>query len=110
MYVKSSLHYEQVHELEDDTVQSIWIKGGFKNSRKIFFCHAYREHTSTIGNTMQNQRDYLEKVLLQWEEASEIYNGDQPNEIHINGDMNIYTLDGKWVEPTLYHLLFSSTV
>ena len=100
MYVKSSLHYEQVHELEDDTVQSIWIKGGFKNSRKIFFCHAYREHTSTIGNTMPNQRDYLEKFLLQWEEASEIHNGDQPNEIHISGDMNIDALDGKWLQPT----------
>ena len=104
MYVKSTLQYEQVHEIEDDVVQSIWIKGGFKNSRKIFFSHFYREHTSTLGNSLQNQRDYLEKFLLQWEKASDIPNGGQPNEIHVSGDMNLDTLNGKWLEPT-YHLI-----
>ena len=57
LYVKSTLQYEQIQELEDDVVQSIWIKGFFKNSKQIFFCHAYREHTSTLGNTLKNQRD-----------------------------------------------------
>ena len=55
LYVKSTLEYEQVLELEDDLVQSLWMKGGFKKSRKIFFCHAYREHTSSLGNTLINQ-------------------------------------------------------
>ena len=78
-------------------VQSIWIKGGFKNSRKIFFCHAYREHTSSLGNTLSNQRDYLDKFLQQWEEASELRNGGEPNEIHTMGDMNLDVLNGKWL-------------
>ena len=47
MYVKKTFKYQQVHELEDDQVQSVWIKGGQRNSKNIFFCHAYREHLST---------------------------------------------------------------
>ena len=104
LYVKSTLEYEQILELEGDLVQSIWIKGGFKNSKKIFFCHAYREHTSTLGNTLRNQRDYLEKFLQQWEEASELRSAGEPNEVHILGDMNLDVLRGKWLESS-YHLV-----
>ena len=32
MYVKKTLHYQQVFDLEDELVQSVWIKGGFKNA------------------------------------------------------------------------------
>ena len=63
MFVKSSLQYVQVHELEDSLVQSIWIEGGFKNSRKILFCHTYREHTNCMGNSLQSQKRSLEIFL-----------------------------------------------
>ena len=104
MYVKSTLHYKQVHELEDEMVQSVWIKGGFKNMKQILFCHAYREHTNTMGNTLQHQRDSLERFLRQWEVPSITTNGSEPNEIHICGDMNLDVLDEKWLQQS-YHLL-----
>ena len=104
VYVKSSLEYEQVHAIEDDKVQSIWIRGGFKNSTKVYYCHVYREHTSTLGNSLQSQRAMLDQFLLQWEDASEIRNGDNPNEIHISGDMNLDALNGKWLDNS-YHLV-----
>ena len=56
VYVKTSLEYEQVTDLEDDTVQSVWLRGGFKNGKKIFFCHGYREHTGCLGNSISAQR------------------------------------------------------
>ena len=37
MYMKSSLHFEQILKLEDDDVQSIWLKGGFKNMPRMLF-------------------------------------------------------------------------
>ena len=104
MYVKSSLHYEQVHDLEDDLIQSVWIRGGFKGSKKIYFCHIYREHSSSLGSSMACQRDYLEKFLHQWEEAELHNSSTEPNEIHIAGDMNIDVLNGNWLKPT-YHLV-----
>ena len=104
VYIKSSLHYEQVHDLEDDTVQSIWIKGGFKNSKKLYFCHAYREHTSTLGSSLASQRQYLENFFYQWEAAAVHSNNHEPNEIHVSGDMNLDSLGGKWLLPT-YHLV-----
>ena len=39
VYVKKSLEYDQIHELEDVEFQSVWLKGGFKNGKKIYFCH-----------------------------------------------------------------------
>ena len=95
MYVKSSLQYERLAELEDDCIQSIWIKGGFRNSKQLLFCHAYREHTNSLGNSIQNQRKSLEKFLLQWEKASCLKNNHEPNEIHICGDMNLDSLIGR---------------
>ena len=65
MYVKSSLQYVQLHELEDNQVQSIWIEGGFKNSKKIIFCHTYREHTNSMGNSLKFQKNNLEIFLQQ---------------------------------------------
>ena len=47
VYVKNNLEYVQVPELEDNLIQSIWIKGGFKRGKKVYYCHGYREHTST---------------------------------------------------------------
>ena len=104
IYVKSSLHYTQVHDLQDDTVQSIWIKGGFKNSKKMYFCHAYREHTSTMGSSISSQKQYLVSFLQQWENASTHDTTDDTNEIHVVGDMNLDALEGKWLRPG-YHLV-----
>ena len=83
--------------------QSIWIKGGFKNGRKIVFCHAYREHTNTLGSSLQSQRECLVSFLQQWEWATELRISGQPSEIHIMGDMNLDCLNEKWLSPT-YHL------
>ena len=39
---------------------------------------------------------YLEKFLAQWEDAAVHNNPDEPNEIHIAGDMNLDALGEKW--------------
>ena len=44
VYVKKSFQYEHLDMLESNSIQSIWIRGHFKNSKNIYFCHAYREH------------------------------------------------------------------
>ena len=82
VYVKKSLSYQQVFDLEDDRVQSIWIQAGFKNSRQIYYCHAYREYTSSLGCSLACQKQYLEMFLLQWENALTHGNRNEPNEFH----------------------------
>jgi hypothetical protein len=104
VYVKKTLEFEQIHDLEDSRVQSIWIKGGFKKSKKIYFCHGYREHTSSLGNSLSAQRNNLDLFLNQWEMAAEHNSPAEPNEIHISGDMNIDCLNDRWLEPG-YNLL-----
>ena len=104
IYVKKSFKYEQIHDLEDDLVQSVWLKGGFKNSRDVYFCHTYREHTSTLGSSMAAQRNQLERFLLQWEEATVHHTSNEINEVHISGDMNLDDLEGRWLESD-YHLI-----
>ena len=104
IYVKKTLKYEQVHDLEDDMVQSVWLKGGYKNCRDIYFCHLYREHTNTLGSSMAAQRNHLVKLLDQWEDASAHNNSNDVNEVHISGDMNIDALDGRWLESS-YNLI-----
>ena len=39
-----------------------------------------------MGNTLQNQRDNLNKYLSQWELDGQ---GSEPQEIHVCGDMNM---------------------
>ena len=39
VYVKKTFEFEQVHELEQEEVQSICIRCGFKNGKKIYFAH-----------------------------------------------------------------------
>ena len=104
VYVKNGFEIEQLHELEDERVQSIWFKGGFKNGKKLYFCHGYREHTSSLGNTLSAQRSNLELFLCQWETAVEHNSPAVPNEVHISGDMNLDCLNGRWLDST-YHLL-----
>ena len=103
VYVKSSLQYERCHDIEDDNIQSIWIKAGFRNTKKIFFCQFYREHTSSLGAAMKDQRIYLEKFLHQWEVACDRNYGGESPEIHLAGDMNIDAYNGRWYNKS-YHL------
>ena len=80
----------------------MWLKGGHKNSKDIFFCHGYREHLSSLG--VAAQREYLSTFLGQWEAATQYGGSAEPNETHICGDMNIDVYKGRWLHPD-YHLL-----
>ena len=98
VYIKKTLEYIQVHELEEKDIQSIWIRGGFRQSKKVFYSHQYREHTSTLGSNMSTQRTSLNKMLAQWEAATRYGGQDQSNEVHVSGDMNIDCLNGRWLD------------
>ena len=93
VYFKKSLEYEHLAD-----VQSIWVRAGFKNTRKIYYSHKYREHTSTLGSSMAAQRSALDRMLLQWEEAVVHGSSGTPNEVHIAGDLNLDSLNGRWLE------------
>ena len=103
MYVKRTLKYKQILDLQDQYVQSIWIKGGFNNSKMLYFCHCYREHSSKMGTSLQSQRQYLEAFLQQWDLASKYDNRQEKNEVPIVGDMNLDSLNDKWLSSE-YHL------
>ena len=96
VYVRKSFKCRQIFDLQDDRVQSIWLKGGYKNCKEIYFCHTYREHLSQETSFIQQQ--YLSTLLDQWE-AAVVYNGAQePNETHICGDLNIDVYQDKWLQ------------
>ena len=99
VYVKKTLEFQQLIELEDEHVQSIWIKTGFKNSKKVYYCHGYREHKTTEGRSLAAQSHNLTSFLAQWEEAVCHGNPPEPNEVHICADMNLDCLGGKWLQP-----------
>ena len=107
VYVKRTFQYSQIHDLEDSLVQSIWVKGSFKNSRSLYLCHAYREHASKLGDSINNQKEYLNKFLVQWESATEHNAATEPNEVHVCGDMNLDYMPSKWLKPQ--YRLFSLT-
>ena len=65
VYVKNNFEHDQVHDLEDDQVQAVWLRGGFKKCKKIYFCHGYREHTNSLGNSISSQRNNLQLFLAQ---------------------------------------------
>ena len=69
VYVKKGFKYQQVLELQDDELQSIWIKGGYANNKSIMFGHVYREHMT--GQSVAQQEAYMDKFLGQWEAACE---------------------------------------
>ena len=100
MYIKKSLKYQQVHVLEDHLVQSIWIKGGFKNSKQIYFCHGYREHSSAMGDSINIQKEYLDILLKQWEDATAHAFPVEPNEVHVSLDMNLDYQKENWLQST----------
>ena len=98
IYVKKSFSYKQVHDLEDSLVQSIWLRGSFRSSKPIYFCHAYREHSSAMGGSVSNQKEYLNIFLGQWEAAIEHDNANEPNEVHVSGDINLDYQ--RWLQPS----------
>ena len=49
LYSKKTFDCPRIPELEDDHLQTIWVKFGFKNSRAGYYCQGYREHTSNMG-------------------------------------------------------------
>ena len=95
-YVKKTYKYEHLLELEDDLVQFIWLRGNLNNSKKVYYCHAYREHHNT--HPLEFQRDYLGRLLAQWEAATEHNFPTEPNEVHVSLDMNIDTYQGRWLQ------------
>ena len=102
VYVKDSFKYQQVCDLEDEQIQSVWFKGNHRNTKEIFFCHSYREHLS--GQGIAAQSEYFASFLGQWEAAT-LYGGrTEPNEVHICGDMNIDIYQDRWLHPN-YHLI-----
>ena len=102
VYVKKTFKYEQISDLQDDVIQTVWIKGGYQNTKNIFFCHGYREHLTGQGAGAQQQ--YMDTFLGQWEAATQYGGSLEPNETHICADMNIDVLQGRWLKPD-YHLL-----
>ena len=98
VFIKSTLEYEHLPVLEHPDIQSIWVRAGFKNSRRVYYSHQYREHTNTLGSTIAAQREALQKMLSQWQEALVYGNPDSANEVHIAGDMNLDSLSGRWLE------------
>ena len=106
VYVKKTFKYQHLPDLEDSLVQSVWLKGSFKNCKPVYFCHAYREHSSALGSSINQQKTYLSKFLSQWEAAIEHNSATEPNEVHISGDMNLDYLPSKWLKPNyrLYSL------
>ena len=106
VYVRKSFNFKQVHDLEDSQVQSVWLKGSYRNSKQVYFCHAYREHASSMGGSINNQKEYLSKFLRQWEAAIEHNSVTEPNEVHVSGDMNLDFFPTKWLQPSyrLYSL------
>ena len=106
VYVKKSLKYQQLPDLEDSLVQSVWLKGSFKSCKPVYYCHVYREHSSSLGASINQQKEYLSRLLGQWEAAIGHDSAAEPNEVHISGDMNLDFLATKWMKPTyrLYSL------
>ena len=96
VYVKKTFKCQQVLDLQDDCVQSIWLKGGYKNCKDIYFCHVYREHLSKESSDVK--KEYLSILLDQWESAVNHNGVVEPNEIHICGDLNIDVYKDRWLE------------
>ena len=106
LYSKKTFDCPRMEDLEDDHLQTIWVKFGFKNSKAGYYCHGYREYTSNLGKSINSQVLKLNTFVDQWENA--LYHGNpvEPNEVFIIGDMNLDTLNGRWLNPdyNLYSL------
>ena len=105
LYVKKSFKHQQVPNLQDDKVQSIWIAGGYKNCKDIYYCHMYREHLSSEGSEVQ--QNYFNTFLSQCESAVGYGGSPEPNEVHVCGDFNIDIYEGRWLKPDYPHVTLS---
>ena len=56
-----------------------------------------------------HQREILNEFVYQWECALEHENSNDVNEVHICLDMNLDSLNGKWLDPT-YKLVSLSRI
>ena len=43
VYVKKTFKYEQIFDLQDDCIQTVWIKGGYQNTKIMFFWTAFKQ-------------------------------------------------------------------
>ena len=96
VYIKKSLKYDRIDTLEDDHLQTIWLKCGFQNTKPAFFCNGYREHNSNIGGSLEHQYVKLSTFVNQWEEAIYFGSPDEPNDVFILCDMNLDSYQDKW--------------
>ena len=93
--------YLRQPDLEDDHVQSIWIKTGFKNTKPFYISQIYREHSSKLGNSLVARKQKLQTLLNHFQKAIKQEHLDESNEVHILGEMNIDFF--KWTDSD-YHL------
>ena len=103
LYYKKTFDCPRILDLEDEHLQTIWVKFGFKNSKAGYYCHTYREHTSNLGNSLQAQKEKLNQLVGQCERALTHGYPCEPNEIYMLGDMNIDSYRGRWLQRD-YHL------
>ena len=59
--------------------------------------------------TIACKREVLEEFVEQWECALEFDNPNDVNEVHISLDMNLDSLNGKWLDPS-YKLVSLSRI
>ena len=98
--MKENFEFEQVNNLEHDIIQSVWLRGGYKIGKKAYFCHGYREHSSMLGSTINDQKTYLNNFLQQWEDAVDHGQPREPNEVHFSLDMNSDYQKENWLQPS----------
>ena len=87
-------------ELQHNVIQSIWLRGSYQNTKKVYFCHGYREHQSSMGSSINDQKKYLDVFLQQWEEAVNHGLPTEPNEVHVSLGMNLDYLKENWLQST----------
>ena len=73
-------------------------------------CHFYREHANSLGYTIKAQRESLQVFLNQWDAAVYHDKANEPNEIHISGDMNLNSLDDRWLRADYYLISLAKLV
>ena len=96
LYSNKSFECPRISELEDDHLQTIWVKFGFKNSKVGLYCQGYREHSSNLGRSLACQTEKLNIFVSQWERAVSYGNPSEPNDVFILADMNLDSWKGNW--------------
>ena len=97
VYTHQSLKVVRRHDLEDDTVSSVWLECGLPRQKKILICHAYREwqylnQDNAASGTLAAQKERWSALLSQWELAIS-----EDKEVMVMMDANIDFL--RWNDP-----------